>query len=264
LLGCFYISVIHLSFPNDFRDKLWVGLGLGLGVDYIFGQECLSRNNKICWPRNMFYLAKSLWPSRTTWTSSTGRNTMNYPSVGGVKLVLCFSTCDQSESHCWNVYGSPRVKTFVYEAWEKDMGGGMSPIEEGNYVNVTIMSLTDYSFLLSVVLLSPAAVRQTRSLGLKGWNLTAPLKHTHAQGLGPFQMVVCDHLLIRSSENYCQLLFRRPHTLTRTHSATLTHTCPLTSRLTFAIRCRNLGNALDYSPESTAQLRKIYSVTSCN
>jgi len=44
----------------------------------------------------------------------------------------------------------------------------MSPIEEGNYVNVTIMSLTDYSFLLSVVLLSPAAVRQTRSLGLKG------------------------------------------------------------------------------------------------
>jgi len=29
---CFYISVIHPSFPSDFRDNLWVGLGL----DYIF------------------------------------------------------------------------------------------------------------------------------------------------------------------------------------------------------------------------------------
>jgi len=25
----FYISVIHLSFPSDFRDNLWVLLGLG-------------------------------------------------------------------------------------------------------------------------------------------------------------------------------------------------------------------------------------------
>jgi len=25
------ISVIHLSLPSDFREKLWVGLGLGVG-----------------------------------------------------------------------------------------------------------------------------------------------------------------------------------------------------------------------------------------
>jgi len=25
---CFYISVIHLPFPSDFRDNLWVGLGI--------------------------------------------------------------------------------------------------------------------------------------------------------------------------------------------------------------------------------------------
>jgi len=27
---CFYISVIHQSFPFDFSDKLWIGLGLGV------------------------------------------------------------------------------------------------------------------------------------------------------------------------------------------------------------------------------------------
>jgi len=27
---CFYISVIHLSFPTDFRDDLWVGLGVDM------------------------------------------------------------------------------------------------------------------------------------------------------------------------------------------------------------------------------------------
>jgi len=27
-LGCFYISVINLNLPSDFRDKLWVVLGL--------------------------------------------------------------------------------------------------------------------------------------------------------------------------------------------------------------------------------------------
>jgi len=26
---CFYISVIHLSFPSDFRNKLWVVIWLG-------------------------------------------------------------------------------------------------------------------------------------------------------------------------------------------------------------------------------------------
>jgi len=34
---CFNISVIHLS---DFRDKIWVGLGLGVGIrlSLCFGQ----------------------------------------------------------------------------------------------------------------------------------------------------------------------------------------------------------------------------------
>jgi len=26
------ISVIHLSLPSEFREKLWVGLGLGVGI----------------------------------------------------------------------------------------------------------------------------------------------------------------------------------------------------------------------------------------
>jgi len=26
------ISVINLSLPSDFREKLWVGLGLGVGI----------------------------------------------------------------------------------------------------------------------------------------------------------------------------------------------------------------------------------------
>jgi len=32
---CFYISVIHLSFPSDYRDKLWEGhrsRGIGIGL----------------------------------------------------------------------------------------------------------------------------------------------------------------------------------------------------------------------------------------
>jgi len=29
---CFYISVIHISFPSDFRDNLWVGLSLVVGM----------------------------------------------------------------------------------------------------------------------------------------------------------------------------------------------------------------------------------------
>jgi len=29
---CFYISVIHQSFPSDFRGNLWVGLGLRVGI----------------------------------------------------------------------------------------------------------------------------------------------------------------------------------------------------------------------------------------
>jgi len=29
---CFYITVIHLQFPSDFRDELCVGLGLAIGI----------------------------------------------------------------------------------------------------------------------------------------------------------------------------------------------------------------------------------------
>ncbi len=31
-VSCFYALVNQLSFPTDFRNKLWVGLGLGAGI----------------------------------------------------------------------------------------------------------------------------------------------------------------------------------------------------------------------------------------
>ncbi len=34
LLG-FYTILIHLSFPSDFRDKLWGGLGLGVEIGFV-------------------------------------------------------------------------------------------------------------------------------------------------------------------------------------------------------------------------------------
>jgi len=32
---CFYISVIQLSFPSDFRDYFWVGLDIGVGIWFL-------------------------------------------------------------------------------------------------------------------------------------------------------------------------------------------------------------------------------------
>jgi len=40
----FYISVIHLSSPSDFRDKLWVHLGAGMGLRGNFQTEVLFQD----------------------------------------------------------------------------------------------------------------------------------------------------------------------------------------------------------------------------
>jgi len=43
---CFYIRVIHLSFPYDFKDNLWAGLGEGVGIGHNFRKGMLIQDQQ--------------------------------------------------------------------------------------------------------------------------------------------------------------------------------------------------------------------------
>jgi len=46
---CFYINVIHLSFSSDFRDQLWVGIGLNFQIRVPGSTTCLTwQNHSAC------------------------------------------------------------------------------------------------------------------------------------------------------------------------------------------------------------------------
>ncbi len=53
---CFYILVIQPSFPSDFRDELWVGLGLG----FVFQQKKFDPGICLTWQNHMQRFSK-LW-----------------------------------------------------------------------------------------------------------------------------------------------------------------------------------------------------------
>lgn len=150
---------------------------------------------------------------------------------------MCFALPEQ---HMWaavkagtgngwgSLDGSPGVRAFEQrererKPWKKQR----QRVERILKLSVTIMFL-DWLFLS----LWP---QQPGRWGgcLKGWNPTGPgachpdSTHAHAQDLGPLQMVVCDHLLMRKFRELLPAaarLLRRPPT-------TPTHTCATISNL---------------------------------